>query len=196
MVGRGSMVEIIFFGRGGQGAVTAADVLANTAFLEGKYAQAFPSFGMERRGAPVSAFVRFDAQRIVDRSRIVRADYVLVLDPNLLRTATPLKSLKENGTAILNTDRSPEDIQREIGTEGINIFCLDASMISDEVYGKRAIPITNMSMLGAFASVSGSVRLEHVLLAVDKFFSGERAETAKKTARMAYERMEGVKNPC
>jgi 2-oxoisovalerate ferredoxin oxidoreductase gamma subunit len=189
------MIEIIFYGRGGQGAVTGADVLATAAFLEGKYAQAFPSFGMERRGAPVTAYVRIDEQRIVDRSRIIKADYVLVLDPNLLKTSNPLNSLKENGHAILNLDRSKENLQKEIGDPKIKVFCIDASRISEEVYGKRPIPVTNIAMLGAFASISGFVRLDNIMLAVDKFFRRERAEEAKKTARMAFTIMEGPKNP-
>ena len=149
------MIEIIFYGRGGQGAVTAAEVLATAAFLEGKYSQAFPSFSGERRGAPVAAYTRIDEQRIIDRSRIIRADYVLVLDPNLLKTANPLSSLKDNGSAILNLDRSTENLQKEIGDPNIKIYCIDASMISEEVYGKKSIPITNIAMLGAFTSVSG-----------------------------------------
>lgn len=188
------MIEIIFYGRGGQGSVTAAEVLANAAFLEGKYVQAFPSFTGERRGAPVAAYARIDEQRIIDRSRIIKADYVLVLDPNLFKTSNPLSSVKESGRAILNLDRSAEDLQKEIGNPKIKVFCIDASRISEEVYGKKAIPITNIAMLGAFVSVSGSIQLDSIMLAVDKFFSGKQAEEAKKTARMAFTKMKGANN--
>ncbi len=188
------MIEIVFYGRGGQGAVTAADVLATSAFLKGKYAQSFPSFSGERRGAPVMAFARIANDRFVDRSRIVKADYVIVLDPNLLKTVRPLGGVREDGCAILNVDRSAEEIQKESGVSGIKIACIDATAISEEIYGKRPLPIVNIAMLGAFAAVSGAVKIESIMLGVDKYFTGSRAEDAKKTAWMAYTKMGGTKN--
>jgi 2-oxoisovalerate/pyruvate ferredoxin oxidoreductase gamma subunit len=187
------MVEIIFYGRGGQGAVTAADVLATAAFLEGKYAQSFPSFSGERRGAPVMAFARIADQHFTDRSKIVKADYVIVLDRNLLKTVRPLSSVKESGCAILNLDRSSEEVEKEFNTPGIKIMCIDASAISEAVYGERPLPIVNIAMLGAFAAVSEFVKMESIMLGVDKYFSGTRAEEAKKTAWMAYARIGGMK---
>jgi 2-oxoacid:acceptor oxidoreductase gamma subunit (pyruvate/2-ketoisovalerate family) len=187
------MIEITFYGRGGQGAVTAADVLATAAFLEGKHPQSFPSFSGERRGAPVMAFARIAEQALLNRNRITKADYVIVLDPNLLKIARPLSGLKEKGRAIINIDRSAEDLQREIGDAGNELFCIDASSISEEIYGKRALPITNIAMLGAFSAVSNSVQLDSIILAVDNFFSGVQAEDAKKTARMAYKKMGGTR---
>ena len=187
------MMEIVFYGRGGQGAVTASQVLATAAFREGKYAQAFPSFGPDRRGAPVTAYVRIDEQAIVDRSPIVAADYVIVLDPNLFKMSNPLSSLKESGCALLNSDKSPKAILREIGREKIRVFSIDASMISEQVYGKTSIPITNFAMLGAFVSVSGTIRLDSILETLDHFFSGEGLEKAKKSAQMAFEKIEGAK---
>ena len=188
------MIEIIFLGRGGQGAVTAAQVLATAAFNEGNYAQAFPSFGPERRGAPVTAYARIDGNRIVDRSHILEADYVIVLDPNVLRTSDPSSLLKANGTAILNASKTPQEIGAEGAWRGIQVYSLDASGISETVYGQRSIPVTNIAMLGAFAAVSGVVRLDTVLTAVDDFFSGGQANEAKKTARLAFERLEGAKS--
>ncbi|MFC1820689.1 2-oxoacid:acceptor oxidoreductase family protein [Thermodesulfobacteriota bacterium] len=188
------MIEIVFFGRGGQGAVTAAEVLATAASLEGKYAQAFPSFSGERRGAPVFAYARIDEHRIVDRGRIIKTDYLLLLDPNLLKTSNPLNDLKKNGTAILNLDRSPEDLIKKAGNPEIEVYCIDALAISEEIYGQKPIPITNIAMLGAFSSVSGAVQLDNIILAVDNFFSGKQAEEAKQTARMAFTKMEGAKN--
>lgn len=188
------MIEISFFGRGGQGAVTAAEALATAAFIEGMYSQAFPNFSGERRGAPVMAYTRMAEKRFVDRSRIVKADYVIVLDPNLLNTVNPLGSMKEDGRAIVNVDRSAEELQMEIGDPGKQIFCIDASSISLEVYGKKPIPITNIAMLGAFCAVSGAVQMDSIMLAVDRFFSDVQAESAKKTAMMAYDKMGGSKN--
>lgn len=187
------MIEIIFFGRGGQGAVTAAQILATAAFREGKVAQAFPSFGPERRGAPVTAYARINDRRIVDRTQIMEADYILVLDPNVLKTAMPLSAVKEKGCAVLNVDWSEEKVRTEAEVKGIEIFGIDASAISEEVYGKRPIPITNITMLGAFAAVSGEVQLDTILVAVNNFFSGAQAEAAKKCARMAFEKIKGAK---
>jgi 2-oxoacid:acceptor oxidoreductase gamma subunit (pyruvate/2-ketoisovalerate family) len=187
------MIQIILHGRGGQGAVTAADVLATAAFLEGKYAQSFPSFAAERRGAPVIAFARIADERFVDRSRIVKADYVIVLDPSLLKTARPLIGVKENGCAILNIDRPPEEIQKETGAAAIRIVCVDASAISEEIYGKRPLPMVNMAMLGAFVAVSGSIKIESVMLGIDKYFSGSKAEDAKRSAAMTRTKMEAAR---
>lgn len=187
------MIEIVIHGRGGQGAVTASQILATAAFREGKYAQAFPSFGPERRGAPVMAYARIDDQTIVERSPIMMADYVIVLDPSALKISNPLDGLKENGCAILNVDRSPKDIQKEFAKDQTKVFCIDASMISEQVYGRTSIPITNIAMMGAFASVSGAIQLDSILHTVDQVFAGEGAERAKRTARIAYEKMEGAK---
>jgi len=184
------MIEIVFYGRGGQGAVTASQILATAAFREGKYAQAFPSFGPDRRGAPVTAYARIDEKAIVDRSPIVAADYVIVLDPNLFKMSNPLSGLKASGCAILNSDKPPEEFLKEVDRNGIRIFSIDASMISEQVYGKTSIPITNVAMLGAFTSVSGAIRLDSILETLDQFFSGAGLEKAVTTARVAFERME------
>jgi 2-oxoacid:acceptor oxidoreductase gamma subunit (pyruvate/2-ketoisovalerate family) len=183
------MIEIIFFGRGGQGAVTAAQALATAAFREGKYAQAFPSFGPERRGAPVTAYARIDDDRIIVRSNIIKADYVLVLDPNILKMHNPLASVKPHGTAILNVSSAAERTKKEGTPKNVRIYGLDATWISDKVYGQMPIPITNMALLGAFAALSGVLRLDSIFFALDGIISGERAEDAKKTARIAFEKM-------
>lgn len=186
------MIEVVFYGRGGQGAVTAAQILATSAFRAGKYAQAFPSFGPERRGATVKAYARIDDSKIVDRSPIVQADYVVVLDPNILKTSNPLNALKDHGCAVLNMETCRQNIEEGIARDKIRIFCVDATAISGDVYGTKSIPVTNVAMLGAFAFVSKIVPLDAILRAVDLFFSGEAAEKAKKTARMTYESIKRV----
>jgi len=188
------MIEIRIHGRGGQGAVTSAEMLALAAIGTGKYAQAFPSFGPERRGAPVTAYARIDQNRIADRGLIFKADYVIVLDPNVLKTTNPLNSIKEGGCVILNADRLAEDARRKLGEETIRFYCINATAISEQVYGQKAIPITNIAMLGAFSYVSQVVQMESILYSVDGFFSGERAEAAKTTARIAYDVMAGEKS--
>lgn len=187
------MIEIVFCGRGGQGAVTASQILATAAFREGCYSQAFPSFGPDRRGAPVTAYARVDEKVIVDRSPIVLADYVIVLDPNLFKMSNPVSSLKEYGCAIINSDKSPQTIFEELGRDKIQISVINASMISEHVYGETSIPITNVAMLGAFVSVSGIIRMNSILEALSHYFSGGGLEKAKETARMAFEKMEGIK---
>ncbi len=180
------MVEIIFSGRGGQGAVTASQILATAAFAEGMYAQAFPSFGPDRRGAPVTAFTRTDSHPIVDRSPIVQADYVIVMDPTLFKMSNPLTQLKETGDAILNTDRQQYERFHAQLMKASRRFCVDASAISEQVYGKTSIPITNIAMLGAFIKVSGIISLDSMLAVLSQFFSGEGAEKARTTGQAAY----------
>lgn len=183
------MIELIFFGRGGQGAVTAAQILATAAFREGKYSLAFPSFGPERRGAPVTAYARINELPIVDRSQIAKADYILVLDPKVLRTSNPLNALKEAGCAILNANKTTEDICTKVRKGDKRIYCINATFISEKVYGKRPIPITNIAMLGAFASISRVIKLNTILDTVEHFFSGESAQKSKQAALMANEEM-------
>lgn len=186
------MIEIIFSGRGGQGAVTASQILATAAFAEGMYAQAFPSFGPDRRGAPVTAFARVDSHPIVDRSVITQADYVIVLDPNLFKMSNPLTQLKETGLAVLNVDTQQYKRFHAQLAKAAKRFCVDASAISEQVYGKTSIPITNVAMLGAFVKVSGMISLDSVLAALNQFFSGEGAERARTTAKAAFENVEEV----
>ena len=109
------MIEIRFHGRGGQGAVTSVELLALTAINEGKFAQGFPSFGPERRGAPVMAFCRVDDKHIRLRCKILQPDVVVVLDASLLRIQNPPADLRENGIIVLNTAKSPAEIRQEYG---------------------------------------------------------------------------------
>jgi 2-oxoacid:acceptor oxidoreductase gamma subunit (pyruvate/2-ketoisovalerate family) len=188
------MIEIVFAGRGGQGAVTASQILATAFFEEGMYAQAFPSFGPDRRGAPVTAFTRTDSHPIVDRSPIVQADYVIVLDPNLFKMSNPLSQLKETGDAILNADTHQYGRFHAQLAKASRYFCVDASAISKQVYGKTSIPITNVAMLGAFVKVSGIISLDCVLATLGQFFSGEGAEKARTTAQAAYQVVKEVRS--
>ena len=104
------MIEVRFHGRGGQGAVTSAELIALAAIAEGKYGQAFPSFGPERRGAPVLSFVRVSDEQIRVRSGILRPDVVVVLDPALITVGNALSGLKEGGRIIINTKKSIDEI--------------------------------------------------------------------------------------
>lgn len=139
------MIEIRFHGRGGQGAVTSAELLAQAAIDEGKYATAFPSFGPERRGAPVVAFARVDEQPVRLRSKIYRPDVVVVLDPSLLDIANPSEGIRDGGILIINSTHEPESIRNKLSYSG-KMALVDAGAIAKEVIG---LPITNTTMVGA-----------------------------------------------
>lgn len=156
------MHEVRFHGRGGQGAVTSAELLAHAAIAEGKSAQAFPSFGPERRGAPVIAFARVADQPIRLRTAILEPSLVIVLDPSLLRLVKVDQGLRPNGTVVLNSAKTPEEIRETFGFRS-RIAVLDANHIAREEIGRV---ITNTTMLGAaIAAVDlvPSERLEHAL---------------------------------
>jgi len=139
------MIEIRFHGRGGQGAVTSAELTALAAIEHGKYAQAFPSFGPERRGAPVLAFVRVSEEPIRTREKIYQPDIVVVLDPTLLDIVNVAAGLKEDGIVVLNTTKSAQEVRKVSGIKS-RLALVDATHIALETMG---IPITNTTLLGA-----------------------------------------------
>lgn len=150
------MLEIRFHGRGGQGAVTSVELLALAAIEEGKFAQGFPSFGPERRGAPVLAFVRIDDHHIRLRCKIESPDVVLILDPSLIRIQKPAADLKEHGLIVLNSNKPPEEVRREFGFKH-RLALVDANTIAREVLG---VPITNTTMLGALIRATEVVAVD------------------------------------
>ena len=148
------LVEIRWHGRGGQGAVTSAELLAQAAISEGKYAQAFPSFGPERRGAPVQAFVRVSGkQPIKIRAEITQPDVVVVLDPGLLSIVDVASGLKANGILVINTRKSAEQLRKEFGFKS-SLATIDATGIARELLG---VPIANTTMIGAVIKATGVV---------------------------------------
>jgi pyruvate ferredoxin oxidoreductase gamma subunit len=176
------MVEIRIHGRGGQGAVTSAEILALAAIGEGKYAQGFPSFGPERRGAPVIAFARVDDRPIRLRSKIYQPDVALVLDPSLMKILNPSDGLKPDGLLIINSNKSPEQIRSEIGYRG-RLATVDADLIAREELG---LPITNTTMLGALVRGTGIVQLDSVIPPLKQRF-GRGAERNEKALRRAFQ---------
>jgi pyruvate ferredoxin oxidoreductase gamma subunit len=144
------IIEVRFHGRGGQGAVTSAEIIAQAGIAKGLYAQAFPSFGPERRGAPVLAFLRLSDQPIRLRSRVYKPDHVLILDPTLLGTVNPTEGLKEGGFIIMNSNKTEDDLRDLFPSR--NIIFVDATKIAREELG---VPITNTTMLGALVRVMG-----------------------------------------
>jgi pyruvate ferredoxin oxidoreductase gamma subunit len=150
------MLEIRFHGRGGQGAVTSVELMAMAAIEEGKFAQGFPSFGPERRGAPVLAFLRVDDRPIRLRCKIAHPDVVLILDTSLIRIQNPTADLKPDGIIVLNTNMSMADTRREFGFTH-TLALVDANQIARQVLG---VPITNTTMLGALLRASGVVSVD------------------------------------
>lgn len=173
------MIEIRFHGRGGQGAVTAARLLAEAAFLEGKHCQAFPSFGAERRGAPVVAFARIDTKPIRIRTQVYEPNHVVVLDPTVLEAVNVAAGLKRGGVAVLNAKKVPE------GLHAGKVATVDATAIALETLG---VPITNTAMLGAFIRATKLISLESVLKAVGSYFKGKLAEKNMAAVKAAHER--------
>lgn len=175
------LVEIRWHGRGGQGAVTSAELLARAAIGEGKYAQAFPSFGPERRGAPVMAFDRInDKAPIRIRTEVTEPDVVVVLDSSLLHIVNVTSGLKEKGALIINTKRPLQDIESEFGNKW-QLAVIDAVKIARELLG---VPIVNTTMLGAILSVTGVIKLESLFEPLRQRFGrlGERNINAMQKA--------------
>jgi len=147
------MFEIRLHGRGGQGAVTSAELVAEAAINEGKYAQAFPSFGPERRGAPVRAFIRVDTEPIRLRNEVEEPDVVMVLDPTLTSVVNVLEGLKDKGIVIVNTSKSGAEIKKELGIQ-CRVATVNATKIASETIGR---PIANTTMIGALVKTTGLI---------------------------------------
>jgi len=182
------MIEIRLHGRGGQGAVTSAELLALAAISQGKYAQAFPSFGPERRGAPVVAFCRIDDKPIRIRANIYKPDLVLVLDPSILRLVKVTAGLKEDGILVANTKFSGEEIRKELGVKHA-LATVNATKIAMEELG---LPIANTTMLGAMLRAKEVVPLEMLIDPLKKRF-GRIAEKNIKACKRAFEETSVIK---
>ena len=176
------MIEIRFHGRGGQGAVTSAELLALAAIGEGKYAQAFPSFGPERRGAPVVAFCRIGDERIRIRANVYEPDIVVVLDASLLKIVNVAAGLKSNGILVTTSPDSPEKVAGDLKIKN-RIAVVDALRIAREVLG---VPITNTTMLGSLVRASGLVRKESFIPPLKERF-GRIAEKNISAFERAYQ---------
>lgn len=163
------MLEVRFHGRGGQGAVIASEILATAAFYEGKYVSSFPYFGVERRGAPVTAFTRIDTKPIRVKTQIYNPDHVVVLDHSLLNLVNVTAGLKEGGLVLINTIKNPEDLNinaKIVATVNASEIALNHSL------GSHSAPIVNTAILGAYAKASGVVKLESIKEAIKENVSG------------------------
>jgi 2-oxoacid:acceptor oxidoreductase gamma subunit (pyruvate/2-ketoisovalerate family) len=177
------MIEIRIHGRGGQGAVVASKMLVTAAAKEGKKVQAFPLFGAERRGAPVAAFARIDDQKIRIHSEIYDPDCVIVLDPVLDKTVNVTAGLKEGGSILLNTTKSPETYPF---SDQFRIATVDASGIAlKHRLGSRTEPIVNTAVLGAWARFTGFIGIEALAETIREAVPGKSKEN-EAAAREAY----------
>ncbi|HII01119.1 TPA: pyruvate ferredoxin oxidoreductase subunit gamma [Methanosarcinaceae archaeon] len=175
------MKEIRIHGRGGQGSVTAAEMLSVAAFEDGKFSQAFPAFGVERRGAPVQAFTRIGDVPIRLRSQIYAPDYVIVQDATLLETVDVASGIKDDGTIIINTKETPEELKLETKAK---VMTVDATKVAMEIIGR---PIVNTVLLGAFAGATGEVNVESIKKAIKERFSGKVGEKNAEATQKAYD---------
>ena len=172
-----------FHGRGGQGAVIGAELLAKAAFYDGKWSQAFPFFGAERRGAPVKAFARISDREILLRSQIYDPDYVVVFDPGLFEMVNVLEGLKKGGMIVINSKKIPE----ELGP-GFRVAIVNATDIALEFNALVAgMPVINTAMLGALAKATGEVSIESILRSIANEWSGKSEEVNLACAKKAYE---------
>ena len=175
------MNEIRWHGRGGQGGFTAARLLGMAASqYENYYAQAFPSFGPERRGAPVLGFTRIDDKPIHDHSKVYTCDYVVVLDESLLEVVDVTEGLKKEGILLINTTRNPQCYE---WAAQYKVYAVDATDIALQVLKH---PVTNTAMFGALVAVSGIVSLEAALEAVDLTMAKGLREKNKQVVALTY----------
>jgi pyruvate ferredoxin oxidoreductase gamma subunit len=179
------MKEIRIHGRGGQGSVTAAEMISIAAFEDGKFSQAFPAFGVERRGAPVQAFTRISDRPIRLRSQIYAPDYVIVQDATLLETVNVASGIKDDGIIIVNTTEKPESLKLDTKAR---VMTVDATKVAMDIIG---FPIVNTVLLGAFAGATGEIDVESIKKAVKGRFSGKVAEKNAQAIQKAYDLIKG-----
>jgi len=170
------MIEIRIHGKGGQGAVTAAEILAIAAFHDGKFSQAFPSFGPERSGAPVESYCRIDDKFINLRTHVYEPDYLIILDDSLLLAVDVTKGLKRDGIIVINSaEKTKSDFR---------IFSIDATKIALDILGK---PIVNTAMLGAFVKATRLITMKSLEEALKEKFSGALLEKNIQTVKKSYD---------
>ncbi len=180
------MIEVRFHGRGGQGAVTATRILANAFVKQGRYGSSFPMFGFERRGAPVTAFMRFDDDPIRVKTQIYNPDCLVVLDPSQIHAPAIYQGLKPNGVLIQNAPRQIHERPHEhIGLMGV----VDAETIALEELG---IPSPNTCVLGAFAAATGWIPLESLLSSLEEYFHGDILRKNARTIERGYAEVKKV----
>jgi len=166
------ITEIVFHGRGGQGAVTSSQILAIAAFYDGKYSQSFPNFGVERSGAPVESYTRISNNFINLRQHVYNPTYVLVLDSSLINTVDVTKGLQRGGMIIVNTNKKAEELELK---GDFKVKTIDITRIAVEVIGK---PFVNIASLGALSEFTKIVSVDAIKKAIDEKM-GNRGKIAE-----------------
>jgi pyruvate ferredoxin oxidoreductase gamma subunit len=180
------MKEIRIHARAGQGAITTAVLLGESYFKEGMYPYAFPNFGAARMGAPMNAFVRVDSKPVRLRSQIYKPDYVIIVDPTLMRGYNCFSGLKENGIAIIN---GKENTQIPKLNARQKTFVVPANEIALKTIGR---PLGNTALIGAFAAATNEIKLENLLEVIKKRFSGKTQEGNIQAAQQGYEYVRAI----
>jgi pyruvate ferredoxin oxidoreductase gamma subunit len=181
------MLQVRIHGRGGQGVVSGAEMLSVAAFLEGKHAQAVPSFGSERMGAPVVAFCRIDDREIRLREPVLDPDILVVQDPTLFSAIDVFAGLSPKGYVLINTSRTIEELGIAKAVEALlpgrvcNVPATDLAL----KFVRRPVP--NAALLGALVAVTGIIQLDAVIGAIDTKFAGEVSKANIAAAKAAYE---------
>lgn len=191
----GKTVEIRWHGRGGQGAKTASLLLAEAAFSTGKYIQGFPEYGPERMGAPITAYNRIADSKIRIHSNIYEPDYVVVVDETLIKDVDVTAGLKKDGAILVNTQKEPAEIKKQLkGFEG-KVYTVDAMTISIDALGKY---FPNTPMLGAIVKVSGVMTEEEFIASMEESFKHKFAskpeviEGNMKAIKRALQEVKGI----
>jgi pyruvate ferredoxin oxidoreductase gamma subunit len=177
------MKEVRIHARAGQGAITTGALLGLAAFAKGRYALAFPSFGAARMGAPMNAFVRLSDEPIRLRSQVYEPDYLLIMDPTLMRGFDVFAGARKGGIAIVN---QKEPVAPPAHANGVKVYAVPGNEIAQEVMGR---PIGNTAILGAFAAAAPEIDLPSLEKAIREQFSGKVAELNVESARRGYEYM-------
>ncbi len=185
------MFEITIYGRGGQGAKTASQLIVETAIGQGKYIQAFPEYGPERTGAPMRTFARISDQPIKTYQPVSEPDCVIVIDPTLLEVVDVVSGLKDDKVLILNTKKSPEEVRKKTGFRG-KIYTIDATGIS---IAKLGINMPNTPVLGALSKATGVIGIRDLTKKVEDMFTKKIGEQKTKAnvecIEKAYEEVKG-----
>ena len=194
------MFQVRIHGRGGQGVVSAAEMLSVAGFLEGKHTQAFPSFGSERMGAPVMAFCRIDDQEIRLREPVMTPDALIIQDTTLLRQVNLFEGISAKGFVLINSTRTIVELGLEDFTSAYpntRVLTVPASQLAVDHVGR---PLPNAALLGGFAALTGVIQLSSVVAAIEQKFKSKVAAGNRAAARAAYQAVEtmttGESAPC
>ena len=180
------MFQVRVHGRGGQGVVSAAEMLSRAAFDEGRYAQAFPSFGSERMGAPVMAFCRIDTREIRLREPVMQPDALIIQDPTLLHQVDLFNGLASDGFILINSTRSADELGIGEFVRGFGQDRLCTVPASEFALKHTGRPMPNAALLGGFAAITALLRLDSVAKAIREKFPGKVGEANVAAAEAAY----------